>query len=59
MDKDATIGKFLDNGKLYDYVNEEFVMLNPKQNDDTNLFLQKRYAFAQWSQGTGKTITGL
>ena len=37
----------------------ETIKLNKIQLYDTNLFLQKPYAFVQWEQGSGKTITGL
>lgn len=59
MEQNPAIANILQSTELYDYVNEERVFLNPQQLKDTNLFLQKRYAFAQWNQGTGKTITGI
>lgn len=37
----------------------ETIKLNSLQLHDTNLFLQKPYAFVQWEQGSGKTITGI
>ena len=35
------------------------IKLNAMQLQDTNLTLQKPYAYLQWSQGAGKTISGI
>lgn len=37
---------------------EKIIKLNEKQLYDTNLALQKRYSYLQWSQGAGKTVSG-
>lgn len=39
----------------WDAQNHAYIHLNPLQSHDVNLTLQKRYAFLQWEQGSGKT----
>ena len=49
---------YSDAGKLawyWDAQNHAYIHLNPLQSHDVNLTLQKRYAFLQWEQGSGKT----
>ncbi len=57
MKPDIKIEKWLKDFKLES--DSEIIKLNEIQLHDTNLFLQKPYAFVQWEQGSGKTITGL
>mgnify|MGYP002672139483 FL=1 len=45
------IGRF----QYWDAQNHAYIHLNPLQSHDVNLTLQKRYAFLQWEQGSGKT----
>ncbi len=57
MKIDPKIEKWLKSFELKS--DSEAIKLNPIQLHDTNLFLQKPYAFVQWEQGSGKTIAGL
>lgn len=57
MKQDEQIKNWLENFQLN--VDLETIKLNKMQLHDTNLFLQKPYAFVQWEQGSGKTITGI
>lgn len=57
MKIDPKIESWLKNFELKS--DSETIKLNPLQLHDTNLFLQKPYAFVQWEQGSGKTITGI
>lgn len=52
MHPDREIAAWLDNFELSD--DEETIHLNDAQKRDINLFLQKRYSFIQWEQGSGK-----
>lgn len=57
MHPDREIAAWLDNFELSD--DEETIHLNDAQKRDINLFLQKRYSFIQWEQGSGKTLAGI
>jgi hypothetical protein len=57
MEQNSHIENWLKNFQLK--VGFETIKLNKMQLHDTNLFLQKPYAFVQWEQGSGKTITGI
>ncbi len=61
MTEDEQITKWLQNWEL-NGLTEDFkeikIKLNEMQLYDTNLALQKRYAYLQWSQGAGKTVSG-
>lgn len=59
IELDLKIGKWLRETYIYDSENEEKIYLNEKQLCDTNKVLQKKYAYLQWEQGSGKTITGI
>ena len=61
MGENAKIREWLENWELSgltDTFDTVKIKLNPKQLYDTNLSLQKRYAYLQWSQGAGKTVSG-
>lgn len=58
IDEDPEIREWLMNWELSDKWGEERIKLNDRQLLDTNLTLQKRYAYLQWSQGAGKTVSG-
>lgn len=58
MKEAPEIREWLENWELTDQWGRHPVKLNSRQLYDTNLTLQKRYAYLQWSQGTGKTVTG-
>lgn len=47
--------KVLEEEGYWDAQNHAYIHLNPLQSHDVNLTLQKRYAFLQWEQGSGKT----
>ena len=57
MQPDKEIASWLDSFELSD--GEETIHLNVAQKKDLNLFLQKRYGFIQWEQGSGKTLAGI
>ncbi len=59
MDEDPQIAKWLDDYKIWDTLNEEYIIPNAVQKHDINLVLQKRYTLLQWEQGTGKTIAAI
>jgi len=50
---------FLDDLVITDYENEEEIKLNDIQKLDTNKILQKQYGLLQWSQGSGKSLSGI
>ena len=52
------IREWLQNWELADRWGRDPIRLNERQLHDTNLTLQKRYAYLQWSQGAGKTVSG-
>lgn len=58
MKEDPEIREWLMNWELTDKWGAERIKLNDRQLCDTNLTLQKRYAYLQWSQGAGKTVSG-
>lgn len=57
MEQDEKIADWLDS--LVFESPEENIRLNTIQKHDINLFLQKRYNFIQWEQGSGKTLAGI
>ena len=57
MQKDLSIADWLDNFKLES--DDDIIYLNEVQKHDINLFLQKKYSFIQWEQGSGKTLAGI
>lgn len=59
METDPDIAGWLEQFSLWDRENEERIHLNPMQRLDVNRVLQKRYAFLQWEQGSGKTLAGI
>lgn len=58
MEEDPEIREWLQNWELADRWGRDPIRLNERQLHDTNLTLQKRYAYLQWSQGAGKTVSG-
>ena len=58
MAEDSTIREWLENWELADKWGEKRIKLNDRQLHDTNLCLQKNYAYLHWSQGAGKTVSG-
>lgn len=58
MKEDPKIRQWLESWELTDQWGESKIKLNDRQLYDTNLTLQKRYAYLQWSQGAGKTVSG-
>ena len=58
MQPDPEITKWLDNWTITDKWGNHPIKLNERQLYDTNLALQKRYTYLQWSQGAGKTVSG-
>ena len=58
MQEDSKIREWLENWELRDKWGENPVKLSDRQLFDTNLTLQKKYAYLQWSQGAGKTVSG-
>ena len=58
MKEDPEIRRWLENWELTDKWGRKKIKLNSRQLYDTNLTLQKRYAYLQWSQGAGKTVSG-
>ena len=62
MQQDSHIEKWLQNWELScldENFKEKKIKLNDMQLSDTNLALQKPYSYLQWSQGSGKTISGV
>lgn len=57
MEQDPLIAEWLDN--LVFIGDDKKIRLNPMQKKDINLFLQKRYSYIQWEQGSGKTLAGI
>ena len=57
MKQDEKIAEWLNSFEVVD--NEEVIHLNAMQKHDLNLFLQKKYFFIQWEQGSGKTLAGI
>lgn len=55
MPEDEQLADWIDRFQYWDVQNQASVHLNPLQSYDINLTLQKRYAFLQWEQGSGKT----
>jgi len=58
MGEDPKIRAWLENWELADKWGEQRVKLNARQLVDSNLCLQKSYAYLHWSQGAGKTVSG-
>lgn len=58
MTEDPEIREWLQSWELTDRWGRDPIRLNERQLYDTNLTLQKRYAYLQWSQGAGKTVSG-
>jgi len=58
MEEDSEIRDWLKNWVLTDRWGKNPIRLSDRQLHDTNLTLQKRYAYLQWSQGAGKTVSG-
>ena len=58
MQVDPYIQTWLENWELSDKLGEQRKKLNANQIYDSNLCLQKKYAYLHWSQGAGKTISG-
>lgn len=58
MEEDPKIREWLENWELRDKWGQNPIKLSERQLRDTNLTLQKRYAYLQWSQGAGKTVSG-
>ena len=58
MTEDPEIREWLQSWELTDRWGRDPIRLNERQLCDTNLTLQKRYAYLQWSQGAGKTVSG-
>lgn len=59
MQEKNNIKAFLDSLVITDYENDEEIRLNTTQKRDTNIILQKDYAFLQWGQGSGKSLSGI
>lgn len=57
MQPNEEIGSWLDS--FHVSTEDEVIYLNDVQKKDLNLFLQKRYNFIQWEQGSGKTLAGI
>ena len=55
MDENAQLADWIGHFQYWDAQNHAYIHLNPLQSHDVNLTLQKRYAFLQWEQGSGKT----
>lgn len=55
MTENAQLADWIDRFQYWDAQNHAYIHLNPLQSHDVNLTLQKRYAFLQWEQGSGKT----
>lgn len=58
MQEDPHIREWLESWELADKWGEQRKKLSQTQLYDTNLCLQKNYAYLHWNQGTGKTVTG-
>ncbi len=56
MVEDPEINRWLDGLKIWDSLNEEYIIPNAIQRHDINLVLQKRHTLLQWEQGSGKTM---
>ncbi len=59
MQEDPQIGTWIDELKIWDSLNEEYIVPNAIQRHDINLVLQKRYTLLQWEQGSGKTLAAI
>ena len=59
MKEDPTIRQWLENWELADKWGNQRKKLNAEQLHDTNLCLQKNYSYLHWSQGAGKTVSGV
>lgn len=57
MKQDTHIADWLEKFMLES--DDDIIYLNEVQKHDINLFLQKRYSFIQWEQGSGKTLAGI
>lgn len=57
MEQDKHIADWLESFILES--DDDIIYLNEVQKHDINLFLQKRYSFIQWEQGSGKTLAGI
>lgn len=55
MTENAQLADWISRFQYWDAQNQTAIHLNPLQSHDVNLTLQKRYAFLQWEQGSGKT----
>ena len=55
MTENAQLADWISRFQYWDVQNQANIHLNPLQSHDVNLTLQKRYAFLQWEQGSGKT----
>ncbi len=55
MTENAQLADWIGRFQYWDAQNHAYIHLNPLQSHDVNLTLQKRYAFLQWEQGSGKT----
>ena len=55
MTENAQLADWIGRFQYWDAQNHVYIHLNPLQSHDVNLTLQKRYAFLQWEQGSGKT----
>ena len=55
MAENAQLADWIGRFQYWDAQNHAYIHLNPLQSHDVNLTLQKRYAFLQWEQGSGKT----
>jgi hypothetical protein len=58
MEEDPEIRAWLEAWELTDKWGENRKRLNAMQLHDSNLCLQKPYAYLHWSQGAGKTVSG-
>lgn len=59
MLQDKEIDDWLSKSRVHDYENECDIILNGVQKEIVNKMLQKKYAYIQASQGTGKTLMGI
>lgn len=55
MTESPQLSAWIEQFQYWDVQNQAYIHLNPLQSHDVNLTLQKRYAFLQWEQGSGKT----
>jgi len=58
MQEEPNIREWLEKWELADKWGEQRKKLNGMQLHDSNLCLQKNYAYLHWSQGAGKTVSG-